>query len=185
LATVFTMCVVVGGLVLVAQIALSLFGIAGDAPELVDDVDGAGGALNLLSVRALSAGAVFFGAAGHVLAGPLPVPVAGLLALVPATAGAAGTAYLTRLMFRAESRGNLQLENAAGQVGTIYLPVPGNRGGTGLVQFALQGRTIELRAVTREPDTLATGSAVLVISVDPETETAEVISTTSIEGLES
>jgi hypothetical protein len=73
------------------------------------------------------------------------------------------------------TRGNLRLENAAGQIGTIYLPVPGANAGTGLVQFPLQGRTVELRAFTREQDTLNTGSAVLVISVDPETETAEVI----------
>jgi hypothetical protein len=86
-------------------------------------------------------------------------------------------------MFRAESSGNLRLESAGGQLGTVYLPVPGANTGTGLVQFTLQGRTVELRAYTREPDALATGSAVLVISVDPETETAEVISTTNIEGL--
>jgi hypothetical protein len=181
--TVFIFCMGIGGLVLVSQIVLSLFGLVGDMPDTVDDVDGASGALNLVSVRALAAGAVFFGAAGITLSAMMPSLLALPLALLPGAAGAAGTAYLTRLMFRAETRGNLQLEEAAGQLGTIYLPVPGANAGTGLVQFALQGRTVELRAFTREADTLNTGSAVLVISVDPETETAEVISTTNIEGL--
>jgi hypothetical protein len=181
--TVFAFSMVIGGLVLAAQIVLSLFGLVGDAPEMVDDVDGASGALNLVSVRALAAAAVFFGAAGTMLSARMPTWAAAVLALVPAFAAAAGTAYLTRAMFRAETSGNLRLENAAGQIGTIYLQVPGGNAGTGLVQFALQGRTVELRAYTRDPETLSTGSAVLVVSVDPETETAEVISTTSIEGL--
>lgn len=181
--SVFFWCMAIGGVVLVTQIALSIFGMVGDMPDTVDDVDDPGGALNLLSVRSLSAGAVFFGAAGYTLAGAVPAPLAAVIALVPGVAGAAGTAYLTRLMFRAESKGNLQLEDGAGQLGTVYLPVPGDRAGTGLVQFALQGRTVELRAFTRQPETLTTGSAVLVISIDPETETAEVISTTNIEGL--
>jgi hypothetical protein len=180
---IFTWSMIAGGVVLVAQIALSLFGLVGDMPETVDDMDDASGALNLVSVRALSAGAVFFGAAGTALSTALPAWIAAAVALLPAFAGAAGTAWLTRLMFRAETKGNLQFDAAAGQLGTVYLPVPGAGAGTGLVQFALQGRTIELRAVTREEQTLTTGSAVLVISVDPETETAEVISTTSIEGL--
>jgi hypothetical protein len=181
--TVFVFSMAIGGLVLVAQIVLSLLGLVGDAPETVDDVDGASGALNLVSVRALAAGAVFYGAAGVTLSARLPVWAAASIALLPGLAAAAGTAYLTRAMFRAETRGNLRLEDAAGQLGTVYLQVPGGNAGTGLVQFALQGRTVELRAYTREPDTLSTGSAVLVISVDPETETAEVIPTTSIEGL--
>jgi ABC-type Fe3+ transport system permease subunit len=182
---VFMFCMGAGALVLVAQIGLSLLGLVGDTPDLVDDVDDASGALNLLSVRGVAAGAVFFCAAGLVLSRALPSWAAAILALGPAVAAAAATAYLTRLMYRAESRGNLRLDRAAGQLGTIYLAVPGGNAGTGLVQFTLQGRTVELRAYTREPAALATGSAVLVVSVDPETETAEVISTHSIKELES
>jgi hypothetical protein len=182
--TVFVFCMGIGGLVLLAQIVLSLAGLAGDVPDVVDDVAGASGGLNLLSVRTLAAGTVMFGAAGLVLSGTLPVWVATPLAMLPGFAAAWLTAYLTRLMFRAESSGSLRLDDAAGQLGTVYLPVPAAHSGTGLVQFTLQGRTVELRAYTRGPDALATGSAVLVVSVDTETETAEVISTTQIEGLE-
>jgi hypothetical protein len=180
--TVFVFCMAVGGLVLVGQIVLGLFGMGGD---VVDDVAAADGALNLLSVRALAAGAVVFGATGITLSAMLPAWLAAPIAVIPGLAAAAGTAYLTRLMFRAETRGNLRLDSAVGQIGTVYLTVPGGNAGTGIVQFALQGRTVELSAYTREDDTLATGSAVLVISVDTENETAEVISTTNIEGLES
>jgi hypothetical protein len=184
MTTVFVLCMALGGGVLVIQIVLGFLGMADAAPELVDDVDGASGALNLLSVRALAAGTVMFGAAGLALAAPLPIWLATPLAFVPAFAATFTTAYLTRLMFRAESRGNLRLDEAAGALGTVYLRVPAANGGTGIVQFTLQGRTVELPARTREASDLATGSAVLVISVDTESETAEVISSTSIEGLE-
>jgi hypothetical protein len=180
--TVFVFCMAVGGLVLVGQIVLSLVGMGGD---VVDDVSSADDAVNLLSVRALAAGAVVFGATGATLSALLPGWLAAPIAIIPGLAAAAGTAYLTRLMFRAETRGNLRLDGAVGQIGTVYLTVPGSNTGTGIVQFALQGRTVELSAYTREDDTLATGSAVLVISVDTDNETAEVISTTNIEGLES
>jgi hypothetical protein len=182
--TAFLFLMGMGGLVLVVQIVLTMFGLVDEMPDLADDVDSVEGGLNLLSVRALSAGAVFFGAAGLMLARVLPDWLAAVLAIPPAIAAAAGTAYLTRLMFTMESRGNLRLDTATGQLGTVYLPVPASNSGTGLVQFTLQGRTVELRAFTKQPEALATGSAVLVLSVDPETETAEVISTTNIEGLE-
>lgn len=188
MSTVFVFLMGLGGLVLVGQIVLTLVGVVDEAPDLVDDVSGAAGALNLLSVRALSAGAVIFGATGLMLLPMLPSWMNWLavpLAILPAFCAAWATAYLTRLMHRAESRGNLRLEGAVGQTGTVYLRIPAAGGGTGIVQFTLQGRTIELPARTREADELATGSSVLVISVDAESETAEVISSTSIEGLES
>jgi hypothetical protein len=183
MSTVFLFLMGVGGLVLVVQIVLSFFGIVDEMPDAMDGVGAAEGGLNLLSVRAISAAAVFFGAAGLVLARSLPDWLAAVLAVPPAVAAAALTAWLTRLMFRMESSGSLQLDQAGGQLGTVYLPVPGSHTGTGIVQFTLQGRTVELRAYTRQPDALATGAPVLVVSVDPETETAEVIPTNNIEGL--
>jgi hypothetical protein len=141
MATVFVFCMAVGGLVLVGQILLSFIGFGGDMPE---DGGAGSGALNLLSVRAVSAAAVVFGATGLTLTPVLPGWLAGLAALVPAVAAALGTAWLTRQMYRAESSGNLRLDDAVGQIGRVYLSVPGNNTGHRLVQFALQGRTVEL-----------------------------------------
>ncbi|HSJ26197.1 MAG TPA: hypothetical protein VK929_16075 [Longimicrobiales bacterium] len=185
--SVFVWCMGLGAVVLAGQIVLTLVGFGEGGPDLVDDVDGASGALNLLSVRSLSAGAVVFGAAGLLLLGRLPGALAwsaGLLALGPAVGAAWITAYLTRLMHRAETSGNLRLDGAVGQIGTVYLRVPPAGEGTGIVQFTLQGRTVELSARTNDAEALATGANVLVISVDPEDGTADVIATTNIEGLE-
>lgn len=188
MSQLFLVCLIVGAVLLVAQIVFSLIGLDADAPD-VGGSGGSGGAagiaggLDLLSVRSIAAASAAFGATGLGLAGTVPEPVAAAIALLPAAGAAAGTAWLTRAMLRLESSGSLRLEDAAGQIGTVYTPIPGNQGGTGLVQFALQGRTIELSARTRDGADLPTGASVLVVSVDLETETAEVIATPQIEGM--
>jgi hypothetical protein len=171
-----------GAVVLIAQIVLSALGLVTDLPDALGDSGGDG--LELLSVRTIAAGAVGFGAGGLAVSAMLPPLLALPVALGAGLATAAATAYLSRMLFRLESSGNLRLDEAPGQIGTVYLPVPAANEGTGLVQFTLQGRTVELRAYTRERTALPTGAAVLVISIDSETETAEVIPTTDIEGLQ-
>lgn len=186
--TVFIVCLLTGGVVLALQVVLGIFGIddsftdadvalaTGESPM----VSGA----ELLSVRSIAAAAAVFGATGLALDPHMPPLLAAVPSVVAGFAAAALNAYLTRLMLRAQSDGSLQLANAVGATGTVYLPVPGGEAGTGLVQFTLQGRTVELRATTREPAGLATGVPVLVIAVDPERETVEVVSTSSIEALQ-
>lgn len=187
--TVFLLCIGVGGVVLLAQVVLDMVGAGLDVPELdLPDPDLGGSdlstGLELLSVRSLAAGMAVFGAFGLWLDGFLFGPIAAGLALLPGFGAVAATAWLTRFMLRAESSGSLRLEDAVGALGTVYLPVPGAASGTGLVQFPLQGRTVELRARTPEEAALPSGAKVLVISVDTENETVEVVSTSNIEGLE-
>jgi hypothetical protein len=188
MASFFLVCLVLGGAVLALQIVAGFFGLSGDH-ELPffghHDLGGSdvGEGLQLLSVRALAAAVAVYGASGLWLDTLLPAWGAAFGALAPAFLAALGTAYLMRAMGRLESSGSLQLEEAVGATGQVYLTVPGEGSGTGLVQFPLQGRSVELRAITREKEPLKTGSSVLVISVDAETETVEVVSTSNIEGL--
>jgi hypothetical protein len=184
--SLFLVCLAVGGVVLALQMALALLGLGEDALHVGHhDVGGSGvhDGLDLLSVRSLAAALAVFGAVGLWLSGWMPGWLAAGAATLPAFLAAAGTAYLMRMMVRMESDGSLRLEEAVGATGQVYLTIPPEQGGTGLVQFALQGRSVELRALTREKDPLPTGSSVLVISVDAETETVEVVSTSNVEGL--
>jgi hypothetical protein len=137
-------------------------------------------ALNLLSTRALAGGTALFGAVGLALiwAG-LVAFLATPAAVAAGLAGAYGTAWLTREMLRLESSGNLRLADAVGQAGTVYLTVkPGDQGGR--IQFALQGRTVELRAVTRETRAIPTGTSVVIVGLQ-DGETVEVVPLTSVE----
>lgn len=176
---VFLLCLALGAIVLVVQIALDLFGVGHS-----HDMSLAGDGLDLLSVRTISAGAVLFGAVGLWL-GSIGVPGLFVMpaALLAGAGAAVASAYLTRQLLRLESSGSLQLENAVGQPGTVYLPIPPHRQGFGRVQFMLQGRTVELRAVTDERSLLPTGAAVIVVSVI-DGDTVEVTPTPQLEGID-
>jgi hypothetical protein len=185
--TMFTIALLTGGIILAIQVVLSLIGI--DKSFADADLDASGGespvlsGAELLSVRSMAAAAAVFGATGLALERFIPAFIAAMPALIAGFGAAVLNAYLTRLMLRVQSDGSLRLADAIGATGTVYLPVPGSNAGAGIVQFALQGRTVELRAVTRESAALPTGTPVLVVSVDPAGETVEVVSTSSIEAL--
>ena len=194
----FQACVVLGGVVLILQVLLSLFGIGGHelevhAPPHVH-VAGAGpageastsDALSLLSVRAISAGVAVFGASGLVLVGLVPGWLAALVSIAPGLLVATLTAWLTRLMLRMEVSGTLRLQDAVGQSATVYLTIPpaSTEAAThGLIHLTLQGRSVELRAVTREAEPLKAGSSVVVLSVSDNGEVAEVVPSSTFEDM--
>lgn len=207
---VFLFSLLIGGSILALQIILSLVGFDTDMAELDVDLEApdadlggsdASAGLDLFGVRSISAGLATFGAVGLLLDPLLFSWLAALLALVPAGLAMLGTAYLTLLMLRLESDGSIQLDNAVGTVGTVYLTVPagaalpagraeemepgvggpGAADASGLVHLTVQGRTIEVRAITREAESLPTGASVLVVAA--EGDTVEVVPTPVIEGL--
>lgn len=176
--SVFVALIALGSLVLVFQVVLSMIGLDAEADfELADDVDfGDGGdGLDLLSVRSLAAAAAVFGAVGLWLDSLLWTPVAAAVALVPAFGAMLFSAWTTRLMGKAEADGSLNLDNAIGLTGRVNLEVPPHGEGWGLVALPLQGRSVELRAVTREKVAFPTGSNVSVVSVDLDTSTVEIV----------
>ena len=119
-----------------------------------------------------------FGAAGLGLQPFMSPGFAVALALVPGFLAALATAWLMRKMLGMQTSGTLQLGGAVGVNAKVYLTIPATSVANddyGLVHLKLQGRTAELRAVTREPKALASGSEVVVISVDEETEIVEVV----------
>ena len=182
--TFFLACTTLGGVILAAQTILGLLGFGADAPELDLDAEVGGSSvadgLDLLSVRALSAGTAFYGVGGLAALGAgWPALVAASAALVPGVLALVGTAWLSRLMLRLESDGSLRIENAVGAAGTVYLTIPGAGAGQGRVQFPLQGRTVDLRAVTRENQPIPTGTPVIVVEVI-DGDTVEVIPTSTL-----
>lgn len=166
--TLFFASALLGGAVLLVQLVLGLFGLDHhDVPDLGLDADvdvGGADAFHLLSIRSLAAGLAFFGVGGAAasVAG-LWAPLALVVAAVTGTLAAAGVAALMRGMMRLQSDGTVHLERSIGQPGTVYLSIPGEMVGMGKVHLALQGRTVECQAVSREP--LATGTPVVVVDV--------------------
>lgn len=166
----FWVCALAGGGFILLQSLVGLMGMDGDTDA---DHDAghlhAGDGLNLLSLRAIAAGLTFLGLTGlAALDWGFPRPLALLLAAVVGAAAAAGIAVVMRGMQRMESDGVVRAEGAVGHSATVYLSIPGGRGAPGKVHLFLQGRTVEMNAVSRDP--LPTGASVMVVDViDPET----------------
>jgi membrane protein implicated in regulation of membrane protease activity len=135
--------------------------------------------LHLFSTRALAAGLAFFGTTGWfaLRAGWLAM-LAIPAALLTGVAATVIVASVLRAMNRLESDGTLQVTNAIGQEGTVYLAVPGDDRGMGKVHVTVQGRLAEFPAVTSGP-ALSTGSAVIVIDIR-DNDVLEVRTATSI-----
>jgi hypothetical protein len=182
MTALFLTCAVIGGAVLVAQIALGLFGLDGhDLGHLHFGDASLGEGLDLLSVRSIAAGAAFFGVGG-LLGGAIGLP--SLVTLVPAfgigSAALVGTAALMRQVRRLESDGSIRIDGAVGSPATVYVPIPAGQRGPGKVQLALQGRIVELSAITTAESTLPTGAPVVVVSVI-DSDTVEVLPASTVQ----
>jgi hypothetical protein len=172
MTTFFVVCAALGGGVLVVQLLLGLLGIvdAGGHLDAGGGHDGGGAhiaaeGLDLLSVRALSAGVAFFGLGGLAgLATPFGLLAAIPLALVAGTAAMFATAVAMRWMLGFEDDGTVSIHGAVGATGTVYLAIPGERQGAGKVTLTLQNRIVEYQAVTSDAP-LPTGAPIMVVDV--------------------
>ena len=173
----FVACAALGGALLVLQVVLALVGADhhhGDAHVAAHAHDGVahavGHGLDLFSTRSITAGLAFFGVTGAAAARAEWRP--GLAAFVAVVAGLAAmlvVAWIMSQLLRLEDDGTVRVERAVGAPATVYLAIPGSRGGAGKITLTLQGRTVEYQAVTAGAP-LPTGAPVVVVDVvSPDT----------------
>ncbi len=173
--TVYVAAALAGSVMMVIQVVLALIG--GDSqsditPEShdfhVDSTDaahdgahGAGG----LSFRTVVAFISFFGVGGWA-ADDAGLP--GWATILCGVASGSVAFWVVGLvltqMYRLKSEGNLQIRNALGVEGRVYLAVPAERSGAGQVTVPIQGRSMQYKAVTRGKE-LKTGSLCKVVAV--------------------
>lgn len=72
---------------------------------------------------------------------------------------------LMRQSARLKHSGTLQMKNAIHQIGETYLRIPARRSGMGKVQVQVQGRLMELDAMTDDPEDIATGRPIQVVNI--------------------
>ncbi len=186
--SIYLVCAIAGGSLVVLQFVLSLLG--GDTDTAFDgDLDGgfdhdgfdgdAGDAfVKLLSIKTVVAGIAFFGVGGYASRqfGLSPMASAG----IASGAGLAAVYIMAQIMAalgRLQSRGNVDLQNALGTEAKCYLRIPAKGTGTGRVTVTLQGRQIECKAVSNGGE-IPTGAIVRVLSLRNPT-TLEVAGITS------
>ncbi|HEU0078082.1 MAG TPA: hypothetical protein VFQ76_10565 [Longimicrobiaceae bacterium] len=165
MSTMFWVCALAGGGFILLQSLMGLMGLDDHGHDVGDHPSThAGDGLNLLSLRSIAAGLTFFGLTGlAALEWGFPRLLALPTAAVAGIGVAAGVALVMRGMRRMESDGVVRVEGAVGHPATVYLSIPGGRAAPGKVQMFLQGRTVEYKAVSRDP--LPTGAAVVVVDV--------------------
>lgn len=177
--TIYLILGLTGSAILLLQVLMQVFGLAGDGDldgghdvgHLGHDGDAGAGShdgswfFGVLSLKALVAFAGLFGLTGLALleAGWDPLP----RALVAALAGLAGmlvVAFLMRGLSRLTSSGTVDLRNAVGAPASVYLRIPGRGQGAGKVTLEVQGRTVELLALT-DGEAIPTGARVQVVAL--------------------
>ena len=119
--------------------------------------------LHLFTVRGVVAFLVLFGWGGlwlHQVG--LPGFLAVFLAIPIGFAGMMGIALAVRQALRLQYDGTLDLRNALGRTGTVYLTVPPGRSSPGKVTLTVQEQLTEFEALTDSPAPIPTGSPVRV-----------------------
>lgn len=117
-----------------------------------------------LSVQGVSSFIMMFGIVGLGIAKASPYAV---LSLSGATAAGVFTVWVVsrifKVMTRLQSDGTMQVENARGELGTIYLTIKAGEGQTGKVSVVVQGALRTLDAVSVHENEIKTGTKVKVV----------------------
>lgn len=166
---IFAAIAIPATVIMLIQAVLLLVGFGLDADvdgDGVPDADMDNDGLGLISIRGIVAFFSVGGWAGFAAdEGGLPVIVSTLIALTAGLLALFGIALLVRSIYKLQAEGNLNIENAIGKTGKVYLRVPPNGQGQGKINVLLQDRLTELDAINEGDQALATGETVLVLSV--------------------
>lgn len=182
--TVYSICAVLGGTVLLCQFVMALIGLSGD--HGFADADGemdfgdahsdAGGDAHsqhhsstwffgVISFRTAVAALAFFGLTGLAVTSSGAGGIQGLtMAFAAGIAAMFGVHWLMQQMSRLNADGTVRTAHAVGQTGTVYLRIPGHNQGAGKIVLNLHNRTVEIAAETAG-DEIPTGAQVVVLGV--------------------
>lgn len=166
---VYVTAAVIGGVVLLFQIIGSLLG-ADHPHDIGHDVhmshDGeSSGAASWLSFRAIIAFITFFGIGGMASSSAGWSSMGGLGTAI-ACGGVSFVLMRTALVQfdKLKSSGTVVTTNAIGSEAKVYLVIPAQKRGAGAVTVAIQGRTMQYKAITDGRE-LATGELCKVTAV--------------------
>ena len=169
---IFALVGMAASVVLIIQTIMLLFGFGNDGGGDVDDVDGndigdAGDGLVIFSIKGIVAMLSVLGWTGVIfLETGMNHVLAIFLALLCGVAALVGMAFIMRAVLKLQSSGNIDVGNAIGKVGQVYIPIKPNGSAPGKVNLTVQGTLTEFSAITMSNETLPTGSYVRVVAVD-------------------
>lgn len=178
LESLFLYFAIGGGVVLMIQFAMLIFGgddgsSAGDATgfDLGGDDNGVTDAsgfwfFEMISLRTISAAAMFFGLVGgaaYKTGASAGVSIA--LACLAGYGAMYSVYWAFKQIFRLETQGNEDIYNTIGKTAEVYVPIAEQNRRAGKVHLVMQGRTVEYQAFTDSDHPLTAGAKVLVMDV--------------------
>ena len=164
---------------MVVQLLLVFLGFDSDSDVDMDaDADATDGG-HILSVRTITAFFAGFGWSGVAcLDAGFSLLTTLLISVVVGSVFMFGVFALMRFLYGLRYSGTLDYRNAIGQVGSVYLPIPGEMSGPGKVEVLVQGRLRVVDAFNNSADSIPNRSRVKVIDVmDQNTLVVEPLST--------
>lgn len=166
---IFALVGIAATVVLLIQTVMLLFGFGDDGDGDVDDADigDAGDGLVIFSIKGIVAMLCVLGWTGVIFLGTgMNHALAIFLAFLCGIAALVGMAFVMRAVSKLQSSGNIDVGNAIGKVGQVYIPIKPNGSGMGKVNITVQGTFSEFSAITMSNETLTTGTYVRVVAVD-------------------
>lgn len=170
MTNLFLACAVFGTAVLAIQFVITAIGL--DWDDIEPDPD-ASWFFSVLSLKSLVAAVAFFGLGGLTASGFGASAYLSILSgLVAAAFAMVLVTWLMHLLHDLRSDGTVDIENAVGLTGEVYLSIPAAGSGIGKVTVGVQNRSMEYKAVT-DGDALPTGTPVVVVDI-PASDTLKV-----------
>lgn len=172
---VFYGIAIASSLVMGIQLVLSLIGGAFDAPDGEFEVEGTDGDLGVLSIRTISSFFVGFGWGGITAMNiyqdhPSKMTIATVAAVVTGLIFLWAVWKTMKGLHSLKDDGTVDIKNAVGKVGMVYIPVHPRREGGGQVQVKVQGRERVVLALTDSETTIENRERVMVLEkIDGQT----------------
>ncbi len=168
------LCVAIPATVLMIVLIVSmLIGIGDDDIDAGDtdidsDGDVADAGLSFFTLRGIVSMLCIMGWSGFVFLDTdlgLPTPIGVLISVVLGMITLVLVAFAMRGIARLQSSGNLDIRNAIGKVGQVYLTIPADGKSAGKVNLTVQEQFKEFSAMTAGNEPIKTGEYVRVVSV--------------------
>ena len=154
----------IAGAVIAVLAIMSVIGLDHDHVDSVGDAGEAGDGTSLLSIKPILGFLLGFGwAGGAARSNGYDLTASCGLALVAGAMAMAVIYLLIRSTSRMRSDGTLKMANAIGQVGTVYINIPGGSVAGGQITVNVGDRMVVLQAIQSGAATLQSGSKVKVL----------------------
>lgn len=139
--------------------------------DISDDIgsDDFGYGIKFFSLRGIIAFLTVFGWTGITIAELFSPAIVIVISLVAGLAAMAVIAFMFFSMSKLQSNGNVRIGNAVGKTGTVYLKIPSERKATGKIQLVVQGRFVEMDAMTDSEHDLPSGREIVVEGIVAKT----------------